>query len=177
MVEATRAVEQKSAIFPWYALKVRTSGEQKVCQALEHKVSEAFLPTFMESRRYSDRIKTVEAALFPGYLFARLDIEHRLPVLQTPGVEAIVGFGGEFEPVKEEEIGAIRIVLVSGAQVVPWPYLKDGDRVRVQFGAFEGIDGILLKVKGQDRLILSINMLQRSVSVEIDRSWVRPIGR
>ena len=161
--------------FPWYAVKVRTSGEIKVRQALESKDYLVFLPTYLEGRKYSDRIKKVEAALFSGYLFARLDVNNRLPLLQTPGVEGIVRFGEEFEPVKEEEILAIQKLIGSGAKAVPWPYLKEGDRVRVQFGAMEGVEGILVKEKGQDRLVLSVHLLQRSVSVEIDRSWIRPI--
>lgn len=161
--------------FPWYAVKVRASGEIKVRQALESKDYLVFLPTYLEGRKYSDRIKKVEAALFSGYLFARLDVNNRLPLLQTPGVEGIVRFGDEFEPVKEEEILAIQKLIGSGAKAVPWPYLKEGDRVRVQFGAMEGVEGILVKEKGQDRLVLSVHLLQRSVSVEIDRSWIRPI--
>jgi len=162
--------------FPWYALKVRASGELKVRQALEGKEYTVFLPTYMESRKYSDRMKKVEAALFPGYLFARLDVNNRLPILQTPGVETIVGFGGEFEPVSDLEINAIQQVITAGTKAIPWPYLKEGDRVRVQFGALEGIEGILLKERGQDRLILSVHLLQRSICAEIDRSWVRPIS-
>ena len=169
-------IQDELATLPWYAVKVRTSAELRLSQSLTGRGCEVFLPSYMESRRYSDRIKKVEAALFPGYLFARLDIERRLPVLQTPGVEAIVGFGGKFEQVDEAEILAIRKAIGSGAKVVPWPYLKVGDRVRVHFGALEGVEGILVKEKGQERLILSVHILQRSISVEIDRSWVRPIS-
>lgn len=168
-------MEDERAKFPWYALKVRASGELKVRKALETKELVVFLPTYMEGRKYSDRIKSVEAALFPGYLFARLDVNNRLPVLQTPGVEGIVRFGDEFVPMKEAEIQAIQKVSVSGANAVPWPYLKEGDRVMVQFGSLTGVEGILINEKGQDRLVLSVHFLQRSISAEIDRTWVRPI--
>jgi transcription antitermination factor NusG len=169
-------MDQGSIVFPWYALKVRASGELKVRQALEGKDYTVFLPTYIEGRKYSDRIKNVEAALFPGYLFARLDVNNRLPILQTPGVETIVSFGGEFEPVKEEEVGAIQRVITAGTKAIPWPYLKEGDKVRVQFGSMAGVEGLLVKVKGKDRLVLSVHILQRSISVEIDRAWVRPIS-
>ena len=168
-------IQAEPVILPWYALKVRASGELKVRQALEGKAYTVFLPTYLEGRKYSDRVKQVEAALFPGYLFARLDVNHRLPVIQTPGVEAVVGFGGEFEPVKDDEIRAIQKFITAGTKAAPWPYLKEGDRVQVQFGSLEGVEGILIKTKGQDRLVLSVHILQRSISVEIDRSWVRPI--
>jgi len=168
------AVKDRS-VLPWYALKIRAGGELKVRHALERKEYAVFLPTYLESRKYTDRVKKIEAALFPGYLFARVDIEHRLPLIQTPGVEAVVGFGGEFESVDEKEIAAIRRVVAAGTNVAPWPYLKEGDKVCVQCGSLEGVEGILLKTKGQDKLVLSIHMLQRSLSVEIDRSWVRPL--
>ncbi len=163
-------------MFPWYALKVRASGELKVRTALEIKNYKVFLPTYLEGRKYSDRIKKVEAAYFPGYLFARLDLNYRLPVLQTPGVESIVSFGGVFEPVPEQEILSLQKVVDSGTQSIAWPYLKQGDHVRVQFGALQGAEGILIRVKGVDRLVISVNLLQRAISTEIDRSWVRPIS-
>src|ERR1019366_3563157 len=118
--------------FPWYALKVRPNGESKPQDSLIAKGFETFLPTYIEVRRYSDRLKKVSAALFPGYLFCRFDAEHRLPILCTSGVELIVGVGGEPRPIEEEEIEVIRRVVQSGVAAVPWPYLKEGDPVRVQ---------------------------------------------
>jgi transcription antitermination factor NusG len=163
------------SLHPWYALKVRTRGESLVSTALQRKDYETFLPTYKETRQYSDRIKKVDAPLFPGYLFCRLDVTRRLPVLTTPGVDYILGSNGEPEPLPEEEIAAIERVIRSGAAARPWPFLKTGSRVRVEHGAFTGVEGILLTERGSDRLVLSITMLQRSVSVEIDRTWIRPL--
>jgi transcription antitermination factor NusG len=160
---------------PWYALKVRTRGESLVGTILQRKDYEIFLPTYQESRKYSDRIKKVDAPLFPGYLFCRLDVLNRLPILTTPGVDYILGTNGEPEPLPEQEIGAIQRVVNSGAAARPWPFLKAGSRVRVEHGAFTGVEGILLTERGADRLVLSIALLQRSVSVEIDRTWIRPL--
>jgi transcription antitermination factor NusG len=171
--EENRVMDQ-APVLPWYALKVRTNGESKPYEALILKGFEAFLPTFIDVRKYSDRLKKVPAALFPGYLFCRLDAEHRLPILSTPGVESIVGPGGVPHRMEEEEITVIRRVLQTGA-AVPWPYLKEGDRVRVQFGSLQGVEGTLIKVRGIARLVISIHMLQRSISMEIDREWVRPL--
>ena len=161
-------------VFPWYALKVRTKGESKPYDVLIAKGFETFLPTYIDVRKYSDRLRKVSAALFPGYLFCRFDAEHRLPILSTPGVEAIVGIGGIPHPMEEGEILVIRRVIQSEA-AVPWPYLKEGDRVRVQYGSLQGIEGTLIKVKGVSRLVISIHLLQRSISFEIDREWVRPL--
>ena len=159
----------------WYAIKVRTSSEERIAVALERKGYELFLPTYIESRRYSDRIKKVKSALFPGYLFGRFDIHGRLPILQSEGVERIVGVGQVAQPISDGEIQAIRTVDASGINAEPWPYLRAGDRVMVQFGALTGVSGELVQCKANHRLVLSIHLLQRSISVEMDRAWVRPL--
>lgn len=133
-----------------------------------------FLPTRLESRRYSDRIRKVYSALFPGYIFARLDVEKRLPILQTAGVEHIVGLGSTPHPVSDAEIHAVQTVVRSGIETQPWSYLQAGDPVTIQYGSLTGVSGQLVQFKGQARLVLAIHLLQRSISVEIDRSWVRP---
>ncbi len=160
----------------WYALKVRSRGEEAVKTQLAGKGYDLFLPTLTESRKYTDRIKKVEVAVFPGYLFCRLDPEHRLPILKTPGVDYVVGRGKLPEPIPEEEISALQKALSSGLTLQPWPYLTVGERVLIQFGSMMGVEGILVGTKGQERLVLSVTLLQRSVSVEIDRAWVRPLG-
>lgn len=144
---------------------------------LRQRSYETFLPTYVECRSYSDRIKKVDAALFPGYLFCRFDPDRRLPILTTAGVQQILCLNERPVPVDEGEIAAIQRVVKSQASAQPWPYLKAGDSVRVEFGCFSGMEGILVTEKGTDRLIVSITMLQRSVSVQIDRSWVRPLSR
>ena len=160
--------------YPWFALQVHTRRESVVQHALHRKAYETFLPTYKECRQYSDRVRKMDSALFPGYLFCRLDVETRLSVLTTPGVYDIVRTGERFRPVEETEIAAIQQVVTSGCAAKPWPFLKAGDRVRVQFGSLAGVTGFLVSEKGMDRLVLSISMLQRSVSVEVDRTWVQP---
>jgi transcription antitermination factor NusG len=116
----------------------------------------------------------LDSALFPGYIFCRLDPNERLPVLTTPGVYDIVSVGEKLQPVEENEVAAIRQVVISKCAAKPWPYLKVGDMVRVQFGSLAGVVGHLTSEKGVDRLVLSVSLLQRSVCVEIDRTWVQP---
>jgi transcription antitermination factor NusG len=123
--------------YPWYALKVRTRGEVFVGTCLSHKSFETFVPTYQEARSYSDRIKKIDAALFPGYIFCRLDLERRLPILTTPGVEYIVSQERVPQPIPDEEIDGIMRVVKDG-QAKPWPYLKAGDRVRVRWGRLPG---------------------------------------
>lgn len=159
----------------WFALKVRARSEALVGGCLQNKGYEVFLPSYLETRKYSDRMVKVSAALFPGYLFCQLDPSRRLPILTTPGVEQIVGFGGAPEPVPESELDAVRRVLEAGAQAVPWPYLTTGQKVRIEYGALSGVEGLVVRIRGEERLVLSVNLLQRSISVDIDRGWIRPL--
>src|SRR5262245_62167874 len=99
---------------PWYAVRVRASGEMKVQKVLAGKGYETFLPTYLESRRYSDRLKKTHAALFPGYLFCRFDLQKRLSLLVTPGIQCIVGYGGVPHPIDGEVVEAIQRVIAAG---------------------------------------------------------------
>jgi len=163
-------------ILPWFALKVRSRAEELVGKAIETKGYEVFVPTYLECRRYASCVKKVNAALFPGYLFCRLDVNNRLPLLKTPWVHQIVSLSGVPCPLDEAEVAAIRLVVDSKLPAIPWPYLTIGNRARIESGPFAGLEGIVMKLKGRERLVLSVHLLQRSVAVEIDRSWVRPMG-
>jgi transcription antitermination factor NusG len=165
---------QSACPYAWFALHVHTRRETVVQSALQNKSYETFLPMWKVCRPYSDRVRKVDEAMFPGYLFCRLNPERRLQLLTTPGVYDIVRAGEKFQPVEEAEIADIRRLVESGCAAKPWSFLRTGDRVRVQFGSLAGVEGLLVSEKGADRLILSISMLQRSVSVEIDRTWVQP---
>jgi len=160
---------------PWFALKVRTRGELLVSSALQSKTFETFVPTWKEFRRYTDRVKTIDAAMFPGYLFCRLDPLRPLRALETLGVAYIIGADGCFVPVPDEEITALQRLMAFERAAKPWPYLRKGAKVRVEFGALAGVEGWLIAEKGIDRLVLSVEILQRSVAVEIDREWIRPM--
>ncbi len=160
---------------PWYALRVRSHYERVVATSLGQKGYEEFVPFYRARRRWSDRTKVVEFPLFPGYVFCRFDPEKRLPILQTPGVVSVVSFGKKFVPVDETEIESIRSIVRAGREVQPWPYLRVGQRVRIRGGALDGVEGLLLKLKNETRLIVSITLLQRSVAAEVDRDSIEPI--
>ena len=160
----------------WFALKVRNKTESTVETILQGKNLATLLPTYTEVRRYSDRLKKVNAALYPGYVFCRFDPTNRLPVLTTPSVEYIVGNGKEPKSVEEGEIASIQRLVESGATAQPWPYLREGQKVRIEHGSLSGVEGYLVSIKGQDRLVLSVELLQRSVAVHIDRLAVRPLS-
>ena len=150
--------------------------EKLTSDLLRSKGYEEFLPLYVSKRRWSDRVKSIECPLFPGYLFCRLDANRRLPVLTTPGVSAIVSAGRMPIAVPDEEIEAVRTVLASGLGAQPWPFIAVGSTIRLERGPLAGLEGLVTSADKIDRLVVSVSLLQRSVAVEIDRSWVRKIS-
>ena len=159
----------------WYAIHVRTRFERAVARNLRAKGYEEFLPLFRRTSYWSDRKKEIELPLFPGYVFCRFNPLYRLPILMIPGVNSVVGIGKTLMPVEERELDTVRAVLQSNAYCEPWPYLELGQHVRVERGPLAGTQGIVTILKSTCRLIISVNLLQRSVAVEIDRECLRPI--
>jgi transcription antitermination factor NusG len=161
----------------WFAVRVRSNYEKIASASLRSKGYEELLPLCTGRRVWSDRIKVVESPIFPGYVFCRFDPSRRLPILTTPGVVGIVGFGDAPAPVHEHEISSLRALLEAGLSCEPWPFLKVGQPITIEHGPLAGVDGTVLQIKGQYRLIVQISLLQRSVAAEIDRETVRPIAR
>jgi transcription antitermination factor NusG len=156
----------------WYALRVKSRHEKCAAAILHNKGYQDFLPLCRVRRRWSDRRVELDLPLFPGYVFCRFNSHDRLPILTTPGLVHIVGIGNVPIPVDETEIAAIETIIKSGLAAEPWPYVKVGNIVRIEYGALEGLEGILLEIKKRHRLVVSITLLQRSVAVDIDRDWV-----
>jgi len=161
----------------WYALRIRSKLERTASIALVGKNYETFLPLYRSRREWSDRTKSLDLPLFPGYLFCRFDPNERLlPILTTPGVIAIVGAGHDPVAIPDPEIEAIQAIIRSGLCAQPWPSLAVGSKVLIEKGPLAGLEGVTLDVNKRHRLIVSIPMLQRSIAVEIERQWVRPVG-
>jgi transcription termination/antitermination protein NusG len=163
-------------VHPWFALRVKPNYEKPVSTTLRGKGFEEFLPLQRTKRHWSDRVKMMDLPLFPGYLFCRLNLEERMPLLTTPGFLYIVGVGRNPEPVDDSEILAIQSVLRSGLPVTPWPSLVVGQKVQLQQGPLRGLEGVLTKVANQHRIYVSVTLLKRSVSVEVDPAWVKPVN-
>ena len=159
----------------WFAVTVKPKQEWVAASALESKGLEKFLPAYTVRRRWSDRMKTFALPLFPGYLFCRTSLEARGQVLRTIGVRGYVAFGGCPEPVPDDEISALMRMTSSGLPIEPIDYLRTGERVRVIDGPLRGLDGLLLECSGRTRVVVGVEMLQRSVSVEIDRLALEPL--
>ena len=165
----------EGSVFPWFALRVRTNFERIVSTQLVGRGIEEFSPSYRVERQWSDRKQLLDKALFPGYVFCRLNPENRMPAISVPGVMDIVKIGRNPAEIPEEEILRVRRLVNSGLAAIPWPFLSVGDTVVIERGPLEGLEGILLREKSKCRLVVSIGLLQRSVSAEIDRNWVRPV--
>jgi transcription antitermination factor NusG len=174
-LQPTLGVEGTVALAPWYALRVRPNYEKPVAAALRGKGFREFLPLVQRRRQWSDRVKVMDLPLFPGYLFCRLNLEERMPLLTTPGFLYLVGVGKNPEPVDESEIAAIQCVLRSGLVVTPWPSLVVGQRVQLRHGPLRGLEGVLTKIANQHRMYVSVTLLKRSISVEVAPEWIHPI--
>ena len=145
---------------------------------MERKNIETFLPLIERWSRRKDRRKKILLPLFPGYLFVRteMDAHTHLEILKTDSVVRVLCYNGKPAPIPDEQIYAIQVLVKNGMAVSPYPYLKEGMRVRVVNGPLNGLEGILIKSKpNKHRLILSVDLIQESVSVEIDELDVEPI--
>lgn len=159
----------ESAALCWFALRTRSRSEKIVADQLQRQGIESFLPLLRQSRRWSDRQKTVEMPLFSGYCFVRLapSSADRLRVLQTHGVAGFVGWQGTAAVIPDSQIDDIRTVLASRVSFQQHPFLQVGQRIRVRGGALDGVEGILSQQDEHSSLVISLGVLQRSLSVRI----------
>jgi transcription antitermination factor NusG len=163
---------------PWYCLYTRSRHEEAVYQRLTDKKIAAFFPKLEVWSRRKDRRKKIQKALFAGYLFVNEDLTHHLwlEILKTPGVVKILGNEAGPIPVPAIQIESIKRILNGKSAVSPFPYLKEGQLVRIVDGPLKGCEGYLLKVKeSREKLIITIDLLKRSVAVEIEGASVESI--
>lgn len=163
----------------WYAVATRSRHEKTATSILDGLGIVSFLPLVSLKRQWSDRKKMVAMPLFPGYIFVQIagSAELRVRVLKVPGVVSFVGNQNGPLAVSEKEIGSVRAVVSLGEGYYPHPFLKAGDRVRVVRGALAEVEGTLLRCSGKCRLVISVEMIQRSVSVEVAAADVEPVQR
>jgi len=164
---------QHEEVFPersveWYAAYTRANHEKRVADRLKQSGIEYFLPLYDSIHRWKDRRVRFQSPLFPGYVFVRFQVENRLRVLQISSVVRLVGANGNPVPIEKKEIQALRNGLSSGIDAEPHPYLTIGRRVRVKRGPLEGTYGVLMRRKNKVRFVISLDLIMRSISVEID---------
>jgi transcription termination/antitermination protein NusG len=156
----------------WFAVRVLPRHEKMVNSVLGHKGFETFLPMYSRRHRYPSRARCFDLPLFPGYLFCRLHLAGRLPILTTPGVIQMVGAGRTPIAVDEQEIVALQRAVESHLPLTPVSGWQAGQRGRITDGPLAGLEGAIVRVKATVRLVLSVTLLQRSVCVEIDHDRV-----
>ena len=158
----------------WYAVYTCANHEKRVADQLACRSVEHFLPQYESVRRWKDRRVRLQLPLFPGYLFVHLAEQERLRVLQVPGVVRLVGFHGSPTPMPEEDLERIRQFLGQGWRAEPHPYLQTGRRARVVHGPLAGMEGIVLRRKNRSRLVVSFDLIHRSMAIETDEGDLAP---
>ena len=160
----------------WYAIHTKARHEKCVAAQFEEKKVHSFLPLLSQIHRWSDRRTRVEVPMFTCYVFVRTvsAVEERLKILHTPGVLGFVGGERQGAPIPEEQIQHLQTVIRQNIPCFPHPFLRIGRRVRIRGGALEGLEGILMGRSGEKYLIVSVELLQRSVSIRVEGYDVEP---
>ena len=159
----------------WYAAYTCANHEKRVAAELQARAVERFLPLYSSVRWWKDRRVNLELPLFPGYVFVRLALRDRLRVLQIPSVVRLVGFNGLPTALPDTEMEVLRSGLSERLRAEPHPFLKVGRRVRITAGPFAGLQGILKNKKSSLRVVISLDLIQRAVAVEVEVTNVQTI--
>ena len=165
-----------SPVRRWFAIQTRSRHEKVVESQLELRQVEHFLPMMKRVSQWTDRKKEIRVPLFAGYCFARFSLEDRVPVLQSQGIVRVVGSAGKPEPIPDEEINALKKIINNSCDYICYPFLKEGMHVEVINGPMQGVKGRLIRGARNSRLVLSISLIQRSVSIEIDADDVTALS-
>jgi transcription antitermination factor NusG len=165
----------ESSLLEWYAAYTYPRHEKQVAAHMTGRRVENFLPLYRSARRWKDRQMEIDLPLFPGYVFVHLALADRLKVLTVPGIVHLVSSRGRPAPLDETEMEVLRHRCIAGVRLEPHPYLSVGERVRVCSGPVAGLEGILLRRKDKFRVVLSIEMIMRSVAVEVDEADIEPL--
>jgi transcription antitermination factor NusG len=165
------------AVSSWFAIQTRPKHEKKVASDLQEKGVTAFLPLFSSLHQWSDRRRLVQMPLFPGYVFVRIGgaADSRIPVLRTSGVVNFVGIRGIGVAIPDSQIEAVQAILDQQIPFTPYPYLSVGRQVRIQGGSLDGLQGILVAKNTDHSLIVSVELIQRSLAIRVVGYRVVPV--
>ena len=152
----------------WWAVYTKHQHEKTAAEILAIKGAEVFLPLYGTTHRWKDRVVHLTLPLFPSYMFVRAQQEMRLPILSTPGVLMIVGHGAGFAVLEDTEIQNLRSAVERPHAIQPHPFLNVGERVRIVRGPLTGVEGILTRRKNLCRVVVSVEMLRQSASIEVN---------
>jgi transcription antitermination factor NusG len=161
----------------WFAIRTSGKWEARTCAELSNRGVEVYLPVCGVKHQWSDRAKTIEQPLFPGYFFCRFHLPDRVRILRAPGVRQIIGYGRTPAPISEDQLDNLKALVASHHELSPWPYLKAGQQIQIVCGPLAGVRGFVVRAeKGAVRLVASLDLLQRSVATVIDREWIGAVG-
>mgnify|MGYP000480525724 FL=1 len=159
----------------WIAVYTKPRHEKTVENELLKKGFEVYLPLLKQRRKWSDRKKWVEFPLFRSYIFVKTEIKNALFVLQTLGVVKVVKFGGEVAVIQNDSIQAIKLMIEGGYMPEATDYFVKGDPVEVKDGPLKGLVGEVIRVDNHDRLLVRVDAIQHSVSVQINRAFLKSV--
>ena len=159
----------------WIAVYTKPRHEKTVEKELQKKEFEVYLPLLKQRRKWSDRKKWVEFPLFRSYIFVKTEIKNALFVLQTLGVVKVVKFGGEVAVIQNDSIQAIKLMIEGGYSPEATDYFVKGDPVEVKDGPLKGLVGEVIRVDNHDRLLVRVDAIQHSVSVQINRAFLKSV--
>jgi transcription antitermination factor NusG len=159
----------------WYVAYTYPRHEKAVADQVQLRSVETFLPTYTVKSQWKDRRVQLELPLFAGYVFTRMTVRERVTVLTVPSVIRILSYRGMPAPIGDAEIEALRMCVANGAKLEPHPYVAVGDRVRVRDGAFEGLEGIVVRKSNQCKLVVSLSLIHQSVSLEMEPKYLEII--
>ena len=161
----------------WYAAYTAPRHEKKIAEQLRDRSIESFLPLYETMRRWKNGRHKVQLPLFPGYVFVHIPLREKLSVLKLPSVVRLVGFNGQPLPLSDDEVAAIQTCLNRGSKLAPHPFLAVGKRVRIIRGPLEGLEGIVVRKKSQCRFVISLELIQRSVAVDVEQDDLFPLNK
>jgi transcription termination/antitermination protein NusG len=163
-------------LLQWFTVYTCANHERRVAERFDARNVEHFLPTYVSVSQWKDRRVKSELPLFPGYIFVRLTAGERIRVLEVPGVAGLVSFNRQPYPIPDAEIAGLRAGTEHALPLMPHPYLNAGAKVRVTRGPLEGFEGVLVRKKNLYRFVLSLHLIARSASLEIDAADIEPIS-
>ena len=166
-------MENKDNFQKWIAVYTKPRHEKIVENELRNKGFEVYLPILKEKRKWSDRKKWIDLPLFKSYIFVLTDIKNALFIMQTIGVVRIVKSGEQIAIIKNDNIKAIKLMLEGGYLPTAIDYFEKGESVEVKEGPLKGLIGEIKRVNNQDRLLVRVDAIQHSISVQINRAFLK----
>ena len=159
----------------WYAGYTAARHEKRIAEHFLQRGVEHFLPLYETIHRWNNGRHRVQLPLFPGYIFVRIALKDRLRVLEVPGFVRLVGFNSLPCPLPTTDITKMQDALSNGVLAEPYPYLTAGTRVEIRNGPLQGMTGILLRRQNKYRVVISVDLIMRSVVVAVEAGDVVPL--